>query len=340
MRRIGLVADIHCDNFPNLSPREIAPLTTRAIEVAKTISWVIDTCINESVEELWILGDVFHKRDLISVPIFNLVDSVLRQASGHMSLSIVAGNHDQTTKGGQEVSIETFSKIASIYKYITSYQLRAPAENILALPYRESYSSLWDKLDPSKTVIMGHCGIEGSRLTGFEIKGKGEVTREELQLDKLVAGFFGHYHVHQQVAERAWYIGSPLQHSFRDVNNKCGFMLADFANGKLVETQFIENTFSPKFHIVNLEKDHPSNYPITDFLKLINASYDNMKNIEIANNIMAIERPDEIPDIRVAMSLSESVESLINKWVALTIDNPRRAKQLKNLGIELIGEVK
>jgi hypothetical protein len=178
-------------------------------------------------------------------------------------------------------------------------------------------------------------------MTGFENAKNAEITPEELQLDKIAGGFFGHYHIHQQIAKRAWYVGAPLQHSFRDVGNKCGFMIVDIEAGKVGDIEFIENTFSPKFHVVDVSKDDPRKYPATDFIRLKNASNEDLVDLINLPNIVGIDREEiQAKSERSYLSLGEDSTVLADKWVDNNCDNPRRARKLKAVGQDILRKVR
>ena len=177
-------------------------------------------------------------------------------------------------------------------------------------------------------------------MTGFENAKNAEITPEELQLDKIAGGFFGHYHIHQQIAKRAWYVGAPLQHSFRDVGNKCGFMIVEIEGRKVGDIEFIENTFSPKFHVVDVSKDDPRKYPATDFIRLKNASNEDLVDLINLPNIVGIDREEiQAKSERSYLSLGEDSTVLADKWVDNNCSDPRRARRLKAVGQEILRKV-
>jgi DNA repair exonuclease SbcCD nuclease subunit len=338
--RIAITADWHYDDYPNLVSAMKGSVSSRVDDISKAVGWILEEAERRRVDRLVVLGDVFHKRDLISVPVYNIVveDMTTDDRCCNFSTIILAGNHDQTTKGGLTNSLYALG----LWDGITIYDKILEEEGDIYLPYMESYPPLWEGYGlPESSIIYGHCGIVGSRMTGFENAKKAEITPEELQLDKIAGGFFGHYHIHQQIAKRAWYVGAPLQHSFRDVNNKCGFMVVDIdEDGKLVETEFIENTFSPKFHIVDVSKDDPRKYPATDFIRLRNATNEDLVDLISLPNIIGIDR-EEIQEQseRSYLSLGEDSLVLADKWVDNNCNDPRRARRLKEIGKDILRKV-
>jgi DNA repair exonuclease SbcCD nuclease subunit len=335
--RIAITADWHYDDYPNLVSAMKGSVSSRAADISKAINWIGNTCKENKVDELMVLGDLPHKRDLISVPIYNMLVNDIQTLSLNQPIKIVVGNHDQTTKGGKDNSLQPLSKIKNVgvYKNICTDDFR------YYLPYREKYTELWTHGVPESYILFGHMGIAGARMSGFENAKSAETTAEELHLEEVIAGFFGHYHIHQQIAKRAWYVGAPLQHSFRDVNNKCGFMVVDIdEDGKLVETEFIENTFSPKFHIVDVSKDDPRKYPATDFIRLRNATNEDLVDLISLPNIIGIDR-EEIQEQseRSYLSLGEDSLVLADKWVDNNCNDPRRARRLKEIGKDILRKV-
>jgi len=337
--RVAITADWHYDDYPNLVSAMKGSVSSRVDDISKAVNWILREADSRRVDRLMILGDVFHKRDLITVPVFNRVveDLTADDKCSSFSTIILAGNHDQTTKGGLTNSLYALD----MWDGITIYDKILGEEGDIYLPYRESYPSLWEGYGPPKsTIIYGHCGITGSRMTGFENAKNAEITPEELQLDKIAGGFFGHYHIHQQIAKRAWYVGAPLQHSFRDVGNKCGFMIVEIEGGKVGDIEFIENTFSPKFHVVDVSKDDPRKYPATDFIRLKNASNEDLVDLINLPNIVGIDREEiQAKSERSYLSLGEDSTVLADKWVDNNCSDPRRARRLKAVGQEILRKV-
>lgn len=334
--RVAITADWHYDDYPNLVSAMKGSVSSRVDDISKAVEWIAEISYKGKVDRLVILGDIFHKRDLISVPVFNRVVKNLRDLEFDL-IDIIVGNHDQTTKGGITNSLLALEFEGGI---ITIHDLISSDGSNLYLPYQESYPALWSDRTPKNIIIFGHCGITGSRMTGFENAKNAEITPEELQLDKIAGGFFGHYHIHQQIAKRAWYVGAPLQHSFRDVGNKCGFMIVEIEGGKLGDIEFIENTFSPKFHIVDVSKDDPRKHPTTDFIRLKNASNDDLVDLINLPNIVGIDREEiQAKSERSYLSLGEDSTVLADKWVDNNCSDPRRARRLKAVGQEILRKV-
>jgi len=77
------------------------------------------------------------------------------------------------------------------------------------------------------TVLFGHLNVVGSRVSGDEILADHEVELTREQLDALPVEYvaLSHIHLHQQVADRAWYPGSPTAQSFGEREQK-GYIIA------------------------------------------------------------------------------------------------------------------
>lgn len=91
-------------------------------------------------------------------------------------------------------------------------------------------------------IGLAHLNIAGSRLGGGEVLIGQEIELAPADLNEIGCDYWalGHIHQPQQMAERAWYAGTPQPHSFGDSNvNGCNLVEIE-APGKPPRVTFID----------------------------------------------------------------------------------------------------
>lgn len=91
-------------------------------------------------------------------------------------------------------------------------------------------------------IGLAHLNIAGSKVGGGEVLIGQEIELSPADLDEIGCDYWalGHIHAPQQIAERAWYAGTPQPHSFGD-SNVNGFNLVEIEGpGKPPRVTFVE----------------------------------------------------------------------------------------------------
>lgn len=83
-------------------------------------------------------------------------------------------------------------------------------------------------LNAKPSILFGHLTVRGARTSGDEILAGQEVELTAEDVDTFPAHYvaLSHIHLHQQVAEMAWYAGSPTAQTFGETDEK-GYVIAD-----------------------------------------------------------------------------------------------------------------
>jgi len=82
-------------------------------------------------------------------------------------------------------------------------------------------------------ILLSHINIGGSHVAGGEVMIGREIELSPHDLDELGMDYaaLSHIHLHQQMASRAWYAGSPDAHNFGESDQK-GWLVVDVDHGK------------------------------------------------------------------------------------------------------------
>ncbi len=83
-------------------------------------------------------------------------------------------------------------------------------------------------------ILLGHINIGGSRVAGGEVLIGQEIELHPVDLDTVGFDYvaLSHIHLHQQVAEKAWFAGSPDRSNFGEEDEK-GYVIAEVEVGQL-----------------------------------------------------------------------------------------------------------
>ena len=213
--RLAHLADLHLGfrQFPRLSP---AGNNQREADVARATRHAIDALIEAAPDLILIAGDVFHQvRPSNPMILFALRELTrLRTALPATPLVMIAGNHDLPRAAETGCILSLFRTIG--VHVIESEPQRLPFPelelSILAVPDRLGQPLPALTTDPAFrwNVLLLHGEVQGvlpDRAVMVD-RSPSEVTVDELQQGAWDYVALGHYHVHRQVADRAWYAGS------------------------------------------------------------------------------------------------------------------------------------
>lgn len=151
-------------------------------------------------------GDLFHRRRLIDVPVFNAVAAAIHRLSRVVDkLYVLAGNHDLTRKDGSEcalLALDKFPRVKVVDKPVA-------IDDFGLIPYiaeREDFIRALDGLGNVPALVI-HQGVDGAVTGPIEYQPLEPITLADLP---DVPVFSGHYHTPQSLGPRFSYIGAPL----------------------------------------------------------------------------------------------------------------------------------
>ena len=213
--RIAHLADLHLGfrQFQRLSP---SGNNQREADVARTTRHAIDAVIDTRPDLVLIAGDVFHQvRPSNPMILFALKEMTrLRAALPATPIVMIAGNHDLPRATETGCILALFRTIGIHVVEHEPERLRFPdlELSLFAVPDRlgQSLPALDTDTSARWNVLLLHGEVQGvlpERAMATD-RSPSEVTVEELQQAPWDYVALGHYHVHRQVAPRAWYAGS------------------------------------------------------------------------------------------------------------------------------------
>ena len=356
MSGIVLFSDPHFCNrtaFGRIdSKAEFPGCNSRFHEIAKAYRAAVDYAEENNCESIFILGDVFHDRGSIDVPVYNGVYQLFREtAEKGITLRIFPGNHDTVDLRAMHIdkhlhSLFMFEKLARVYEKPSIVQ--TAYFPVCVVPYSNSgrtvidvTTQLADKMTGDIKPVLFHHSFNDAVTGPHEWVMPHKLDANDLS-EKFTHKFSGHYHLHQKIAGNLWYVGSPLHHDFGERNYNPGFihLLPDGSWGH------IENKVSPRFQVITT----------SDPKDLENISLTDYTSVKWEGNIGEIEKiKDTLPEnciieysnntgknttflTRTSIKTTDNVESMIEKYAdtkATMASTPEQLKELVEHGTNL-----
>lgn len=265
---IILYSDSHFDNRSSFgvytSNPEFPGCNSRFHEIAKTFREAVTYTKANDCEAMFVLGDIFHTRGHVAVPVYNAVYRLLEEAaSSGVALFLYPGNHDFVDLKAMhaEHSLHSLFMYSSVCRIIDQPELVETDSfavgiipfslnlDAITLASQQLYPSTSKRIKPSskQTALMLHHSVNGAVTGPHEWQ-----MPNRLNVSDLYSGwnniFSGHYHKHQNI-DTLTYVGAPLQHDFGEREYTPGFIhVYPEGNWKV-----IENKTSPRFVVLETE---------------------------------------------------------------------------------------
>ena len=230
-----------------------------------TLKWVFQTAVNRGIEEVVFLGDLFQDREKIQVLPYQRTYEIINQYAGgdnpQVKLYLLVGNHDMWYADKTDISsvypFDAISNVKVIHKCCTLQIGDIPIDFLpfTLNPITSLSGFMHNPTGQPASVLCGHIALDGAQLNTL-YKTQADVSVEydgdmvKVDADKFQPWkrvFLGHYHGAQKI-KNVEYVGSPLQLNFAEAFQKKHIVVL---NTQTLETEYIENTFSPAHLILN-----------------------------------------------------------------------------------------
>lgn len=213
--RIAHLADLHL-GFRQYQRVSAAGNNQREADVARATRRAIDAVIASAPDLIVVAGDVFHQvRPSNPMILFAHRElSRLRTALPRVPVVVIAGNHDLPRAAETGCILALFRTLGVTVVEHEPERLRFPdlELSLFAVPDRlgQPLPALTTDADAKWNVLLLHGEVQGvlpDRAVMVD-RTPSEVSVGELEQAPWDYVALGHYHVHRQVATRAWYAGS------------------------------------------------------------------------------------------------------------------------------------
>ena len=330
---IVLFSDPHFDNKSSFgvytSNPEFPGCNSRFHEIAKTFREAVSYTKTNGCEAMFVLGDIFHTRGNISVPVYNAVYRLFREAtSSGVSLFLYPGNHDFVDLRAMHTkhslhSLFMYGSVCTLVDQPTLVETDSFAVGIIpfsmdldaiTLASQQLYPSASKLLRPNtkQTALMLHHSVNGA-VTGpheWQMPNRLNVADLNQSWDHI---FSGHYHKHQNV-DKLVYVGAPLQHDFGEREYIPGFIHV-YPDGSW---KHVENNASPRFVITETEDSSVissldnHNYNVVRWYGEEKAGE---KLRESTNALVEIKPPSLHKIARSDIKTTDSIEDMFKKYI-------------------------
>lgn len=220
---------------------------TEEIENTKDFfKWLIKKSKELGVYNLVHLGDFFHNRRSISVPVIVSSMKIIDEINENFNHSyIITGNHDIYYKN----SIDPTSLELLCRDNVEIIKEPIAIDNILFIPWLVDDIWLEDiKNNSFKTdFAMGHLGINNIIMNKSKVKSQNDALyiKDFKNYKSVLSGHYHQYGVYDNIV----YIASPYHMDFNDFGER-GIYVFDSDTGDM---EFIEYTGAPKYYVMDAE---------------------------------------------------------------------------------------
>lgn len=293
------------------------------------LDWIYREAVERQIKKVWFLGDFYHVRGYLYPSVVSRAyNELLKFKDAGIEVALLVGNHDMpyrhTTKHN---SVTSLGSVCTIVEQPVVYE--GNGWNFYWLPYVEgtdkakwAVDQIRAEVDPNKkSCLLAHLDLYGAKFHTNIMSTHGLVAEELTKQFDLV--LTGHYHTHQKILDNIWYIGSPYQQSYGEIDEDKGFMIFD--DGKL---EYVKNTFSPRYmHITSeqINEGITNNYvtiTINDSSNVVQirelASQFNPRAVSVKIDRTAVEAERQLVQIKTD---AKDVQSLLTEWVNKTANS-------------------
>jgi DNA repair exonuclease SbcCD nuclease subunit len=340
MEKILFYSDIHFNLYREFSDGEGGCLD-RILEVQRAI---INYAVEHGIRHLVFLGDWFHNRSNLNVMVLQksleLMYQTLRM---DIKFYFLVGNHDQYDSKGTYHSLYPF-KLLGVVVDAPGY-VNVGGRVIGFIPYHVGRDQFMQNVESlvdyePLSVLCLHQGVKEAELPNG-MKAWDEQFLSVRDLPSHLPIVSGHIH-RTQLVENLLYVGAPLQHSFGDSGDHRGWYVMD-EDG---EFEFVENTFSPRFHKLEMREgvcSFPTEFTTEDYFWITTDGDVNAVRQDFLDKGFRHLRIDSFPK---QMSMSErcvqkdqSFEQMVDAYVDGTLADENERGVIKKYGKEVLKRV-
>lgn len=233
--RIAHLSDTHL-GYRALSKAD--PFTgrnQRSVDIERALEQVITDILERDVDLVVHSGDVFHHPRPAYVAMRVFVRQFRRLEQAGIPIVVIGGNHDTPR-------LQTSSSVFSVLElalpdvhFVTGYEQETlPFKELNLLVHAVPHGKLTQPVEPS---IFPRAGVRNVLVThGFThdhpAQRRHHEPGEEVVEDDLLQGeldyiALGHYHIHSQPRDNAWYAGSTERMGWGDEEATPGYVIVE-----------------------------------------------------------------------------------------------------------------
>lgn len=321
------VSDTHFENHNDFNTpdasSEYPGCGSRMLRILEAFQRAVQYGVDHGYKLIVMPGDIFHRRGVISVAVFNAVSKVFEKAGEKIRLVVIPGNHDLADKVG---SFPEYHSLFSL-RGITVFDKPTIWSGLGFVPYTASAQAFREAgakiLHHPKAfdLVVAHQSFEGAVTGPHEY-----VMREGLKPDDFegLQIVSGHYHKHQILgtAGNIVYVGGLIQHNFGERDYTPGWLVYDTEKRTW---KHVEDTESPRFVLVRAESPEDAMVKLEglraqDYVQIVwtgkshSAYQDFQREVEGSGIRFREEMPGETTS-RIVLTGSETLPDMLEKYV-------------------------
>lgn len=239
------------------------------------------------INNVIVLGDMFHNREHISIDVLNAVTDFLDNKPEEQEWIMFPGNHDMFMKTSWDInSIKPLSRYAKVINKPAKFAIGERTFWVLPFmhfedEYMEVMRSINEKCDEGD-VLLTHVGVNNAvNNSCFLLKYWSKVNFSDTNFGLILSG---HFHNYQVIDDKICYPGSPIPFKFDEGMVDHGFLVID------VDELFVE--------FVNIRDGEDGTVP--DFVTCLDEDVD---SVDVTGNRVRVNlnreySEDELRDLR------------------------------------------
>lgn len=249
--RVLILTDLHAHEYRPFSTPTAEGVGSRFLWVLKALNTIFQYALDNQIQHIFFLGDVFHHRTVMYSIVFEKIACAIEEAAKKgLKLHFILGNHDFIFSNDASPSLIRNIKGIDVIDSPTLYGLRNLDDKIAAMKFYFNPELMIEELIelnkatkertshlPDNTVcnhtLLGHFELIGAKVSDEY------VLKEPVSPAVFDPTIFNHIcsgHIHKaQVLQSpnnkkaVNFVGTPLQHRFNDEGNPFGFVVLDFS---------------------------------------------------------------------------------------------------------------
>jgi len=341
--KIAITADEHAHIFHDFDTVSSEGHSNRLLLFYKSLDFVRQYCVANSIASVVHLGDMFESRKQISIPVLYFVSKAMDEYKlSNIKQYWLKGNHDSWDREGTVTSISILSGYGKVVIDPTVVLIDGVKCNFLPWTEFTDFRTQLKNSEPSDLVFT-HRMFAGAELDNSTIMSKGDLC-DHLDHSKYKFIFSGDVHLHQKIGKDAYYVGSLLAHSFKDKPVDRGFLVYDSETNTF---EFVKNPFSPVFKKVviknaedvkvleeSIKSDSENVFYDIKLSFKDKAELQSMKDHKIPNARFSL-----VPDVKTSVRIEDATSLTPEKLLETYCGMSKIDKTTKDVGLKILEQV-
>lgn len=208
-------------------------MNSRLANCLKVFRIIREEAKKRGITKLILNGDLLEKSDEIKTEVYNALYQELEKIyDAGIETYINVGNHDiyGESEGRILHALRAFGRLATIVEKPTLVWDTVQIVPWISSPV--SFKETLGKLHASRNrCLVLHAGVQGAVTGPTAHLVRNPIKLEDIRTEAYGLVLLSDYHTRQRLAKNAFYLGSPLQHSFGEIHRPCIWEISTYAEG-------------------------------------------------------------------------------------------------------------